>query len=275
MRGQKQTLGGVCLKPLIGNEGGQVPCGHAPGDGPNSRSPASCIPTTCPRCRSQTRRPARCAALDAALQGAQTSAERLRDALRRDQRTADPRPAQLPPPARQRAEERARPGDHRRPPVGQDDGPGPAALRLRPSRRPPRTRLGRTLQRDRPALRATRADRQALRRSDSPEDRERPAQGRNLERKREDSRTGRTVRPVEPQGRFGIPHRHRCVLCRFRRAPRRGRALPASRPAPPRRRARRCQGQLHNPHLWYFLPDTGAVWNAGEASARIVALLHR
>lgn len=34
-------------------------------------------------------------------------------------------------------------------------------------------------------------------------------------------------------------------------------------------------GRIHNPHLWYFLPDTGAVWQGGAASARIVALLHR
>ena len=34
-------------------------------------------------------------------------------------------------------------------------------------------------------------------------------------------------------------------------------------------------GRIHNPHLWYFLPDTGAVWQGGAASPRIVALLHR
>jgi hypothetical protein len=34
-------------------------------------------------------------------------------------------------------------------------------------------------------------------------------------------------------------------------------------------------GRIHNPHLWYILPDTGAVWMTDAASKSVIALLHR
>lgn len=38
---------------------------------------------------------------------------------------------------------------------------------------------------------------------------------------------------------------------------------------------RDASGKLHNPHLWYFLPDTAAVWIEARANPRLIALLHR